>query len=153
MDAHAVRIDELLPHGRAMTLVDRLVSYSPARSTVAAVVSERCVFFEGTGVPAWAGIEYMSQAVAAHAGFEARLRGEPPAVGFVLGTRAYASLVAEFPNGCTLSIHVEPQGVEGNFGAFACAIEIDRVVATAVVNVYLPSLAELARLRTADAAR
>ena len=104
-------------------------------------------------MPAWAGIEYMSQAVAAHAGFEARLRGEPPAVGFVLGTRAYASLVAEFPNGCTLSIHVEPQGVEGNFGAFACAIEIDRVVATAVVNVYLPSLAELARLRTADAAR
>ena len=153
MDLSSVRIDELLPHGPKMTLVDRLESYTPVRSVVAALIDERCVFFDGTGVPAWAGIEYMSQAVAAHAGYEARLRGEPPAVGFVLGTRAYESLVDEFPSGCTLKIGVEPQALEGGFGKFMCTIEIERVIARAVVNVYRPSAEELARLREASAAR
>jgi len=153
MDLSSVRIGELLPHGLGMTLVDRLASYTPTRSVVGALVNERCVFFDRTGVPAWAGIEYMSQAVAAHAGYEARLRGEPPAVGFVLGTRAYESLVDEFPSGCTLTIGVEPQAVEGGFGAFMCTIEIERVIARAVINVYRPSVDELARLREASAAR
>jgi len=67
MDSNSVRIGELLPHGPEMTLVDRLVSYTPTGSVIAADISERCVFFDRTGVPAWAGIEYMSQAVAAHA--------------------------------------------------------------------------------------
>jgi predicted hotdog family 3-hydroxylacyl-ACP dehydratase len=153
MDFSSVRIGELLPHGPRMTLLDRLESYTPTRSVVAAHIDARCVFFDETGVPAWAGIEYMSQAVAAHAGYEARLRGEPPAVGFVLGTRVYESLVDEFPSGCTLSIGVEPQALEGGFGAFMCAIEIERVIARAVVNVYRPSADELARLREASAAR
>jgi len=153
MDLSSVRIGELLPHGPKMTLVDRLESYAPTRSVVAAFIDERCVFFDGTGVPAWAGIEYMSQAVAAHAGYEARLRGEPPAVGFALGTRAYESLGDEFPIGCTLTIAVEPQALEGGFGAFMCTIEIERVIARAVVNVYRPSADELARLREASAAR
>jgi predicted hotdog family 3-hydroxylacyl-ACP dehydratase len=153
MDLNTVRIGDLLPHGPRMTVVDRLVSYTPARSVVAAVVNERSMFFDRTGVPAWAGIEYMSQAVAAHAGFESRLRGEPPAVGFILGTRAYESFVLEFPNGCTLTIGVEPQPSEGGFGAFSCAIETDRVVATAVINVYRPSEDELARLRMSSAQR
>jgi predicted hotdog family 3-hydroxylacyl-ACP dehydratase len=153
MDFSSVRIGELLPHGPRMTLLDRLESYTPTRSVVAAHIDERCVFFDRTGVPAWAGIEYMSQAVAAHAGYEAWLIGEPPAVGFVLGTRTYESLVDEFPSGCTLSIGVEPQALEGGFGAFMCTIEIERVIARAVVNVYRPSADELARLREGSAAR
>lgn len=146
MDSSSVHVGELLPHGVEMTLVDRLVSYEPARSVVTAVISERCVFFDRTGVPAWAGIEYMSQAVAAHAGFEARLRGDPPAVGFVLGTRAYESYANEFPSGCTLTITVEPLVLEGGFATFRCAIATDRVLATAVISVYRPSVDELARL-------
>lgn len=153
MDSNSVRIGELLPHGPEMTLVDRLVSYTPTGSVIAADISERCVFFDRTGVPAWAGIEYMSQAVAAHAGYEARLRGEPPALGFVLGTRAYESLVDEFPSGCTLKISVEPQALEAGFGSFLCTIATDRVIATAVINVYRPSVDELERLRIASKAR
>jgi predicted hotdog family 3-hydroxylacyl-ACP dehydratase len=146
MDSSSVDVRELLPHGVEMTLVDRLVSYEPTRSVVTALISERCVFFDRTGVPAWAGIEYMSQAVAAHAGFEARLRGDPPAVGFVLGTRAYESHVNEFPSGCMLTITVEPLVLEGGFATFKCAIATDRVLATAVISVYRPSVDELARL-------
>ena len=153
MDPSAVPVGELLPHGAEMTLVDRLVSYGPARSVVTAAINDRCVFFDRTGVPAWAGIEYMSQAVAAHAGFEARLRGAPPAVGFVLGTRAYESFVDEFPSGCTLTISVEPLAQEQGFAAFKCSIETDRVLAAAVINFYRPSADELARLHVRRTAR
>jgi predicted hotdog family 3-hydroxylacyl-ACP dehydratase len=88
----------------------------------------------------------MAQTVAAHAGFEARLRGETPAIGLVLGTRAYASAVDEFPNGCTLTISVAPELVEGSFAAFNCTIETDHAVATAVLNIYRPTAEELARM-------
>jgi predicted hotdog family 3-hydroxylacyl-ACP dehydratase len=147
MDPAAIPVDELLPHGPEMIVIDRLVSYAPGRSAAVAEVSERSVFFERTGVPAWAGIEYMAQAVAAHAGFEARLRGEAPAIGFVLGTRTYECSVDEFPQGCRLTISVEPEFVEAGFAAFKCTIATDRVVATAVVNTYRPSSEDLARMQ------
>lgn len=130
-----------------MTLIERLVSYDAAGSVAVADVSERSVFFARTGVPAWTGIEYMSQTIAAHAGFEARLRGAPPAVGFVLGTRAYASLVDEFPMGSRLTIRVAPEHLDAAFGAFKCSIETDRIVATAVVNTYRPPADEIAKIR------
>ena len=147
MDPAAIPVEELLPHGPEMIVIDRLVSYDAARSVAVADVSERSVFFERTGVPAWAGIEYMAQAVAAHAGFAARLRGEAPAIGFVLGTRAYESVVDEFPRGCRLTITVELELAEGGFAAFKCAIATERVVATAVVNTFRPSAEELARMQ------
>jgi len=150
MNPAAIPVQELLPHGPEMIVIDRLVSYDAARSVAVADVSERSVFFERTGVPAWAGIEYMAQAVAAHAGFAARLRGESPAIGFVLGTRAYESVVDEFPRGCRLTISVEPELADAGFAAFKCAIEMDRVVATAVVNTYRPSAEELERMRPAS---
>jgi predicted hotdog family 3-hydroxylacyl-ACP dehydratase len=136
-----------VPHGPEMTLIERLVSYDGVRSVATARVDEDNVFFEHGGVPAWAGLEYMAQAIAAHAGFAARLRGARPPVGFLIGTRAYSSFVSHFPAGAQLSISVEPAVVEAGFASFNCAIETDRVVATAVVSVYQPSAEELARLR------
>src|SRR5687768_3395337 len=108
MDASSTPVHELVPHGPEMTLIERLQSYDPARSVAQARVDESSAFFERGGVPAWAGLEYMAQAVAAHAGFAARLRGERPAVGFLLGTRKYSSFVSHFPAGARLTISVEP---------------------------------------------
>src|SRR5688572_11914262 len=59
-----------------MTLIEKLISYDALRSVATARIDESNVFFENGGVPAWAGLEYMAQAIAAHAGFAARLRGE-----------------------------------------------------------------------------
>src|SRR5687768_10510576 len=102
MDASSTPVAELVPHGPEMTLIERLVSYDSARSVATARIDESSVFFEHGGVPAWAGLEYMAQAIAAHAGFAARLRGERPAVGFLVGTRAYSSFVTHFPAGVEL---------------------------------------------------
>ena len=144
MQCAAVPIGDLLPHGPEMTLIDRLVEYTPQRSVAAVTIRSSSRFCLPPGVPAWVGIEYMAQAIAAHAGYEARLRGEPLAIGFLLGTRDYRCDVREFPLGATLTITVEPLLAEGRLGAFRCSIAADAVVATAVVNVYRPTSEELA---------
>ena len=144
MDCADVPIGELLPHGPEMTLIERLIEYSPQRSVATAVLTPRSRFAEAGGVPAWVGVEYMAQTIAAHAGYEGRLRGQPPAIGFLLGTRAYRSELGVFPHGATLTISVEPLVTDGKLGAFMCAIAIDRVVSTAVVNTYRPTVDVLA---------
>ena len=147
MDCSATPIGELLPHGPEMTLIDQLVEYSPQRSVATVFVTERSPFFLRSGVPAWVGIEYMAQAIAAHAGLDARLRGERPPVGFLLGTRAYESEVGEFALGSTLRITVEPVVREALFAAFQCSIATDRVIAKAIVNTYQPEAHELEAFR------
>lgn len=149
MDASSISVAELLPQGPEAVVIDALVEHSATRSVAVAYIDERSTYWEDSGVPAWAGIEYMAQAIAAHAGLEARARGEPPAIGFVLGTRAYATSVERFPDGSKLTVTVEPELVAGAFAAFRCAIAIDGVVATAVVTTYRPSPEELETLRSA----
>jgi predicted hotdog family 3-hydroxylacyl-ACP dehydratase len=151
MDSSSVPIGELLPHGPEMTLIERLTEYSPRRSVATVTVTPRSRFVDGGGVPAWVGIEYMAQTIAAHAGYEGRLRGVPPAIGFLLGTRAYRTDIGVFPLGVTLTISVEPLLSDAKLGAFQCAIATDRVVATAVVNTYQPSADELAAVHRAAA--
>jgi predicted hotdog family 3-hydroxylacyl-ACP dehydratase len=147
MDCSGIPIGELLPHGPEMTVIDRLVEYSPQRSVATVVVTETSPFFLGSGVPAWLGIEYMAQTIAAHAGAEARLHGERPPIGFLLGTRAYESEVGEFVLGSALTITVEPVVREARLAAFQCTIATDHVVAKAVVNTYQPAAHELTGFR------
>jgi len=155
MDTSAIPVTELVPHGPRMTIIDKLESYEARRSVALAEVRADSVFLEGGGVPAWAGIEYMAQTVAAHAGAEARLRGARPAVGFLVGTRSYESDVAEFPVGSRLTITVEPVeplgplGAAGGLATFDCSIGLGAAaVARAIINTYVPSGAEVAQLES-----
>ena len=87
------------------------------------------------------------QTSAINAARSSGISGGPPAIGFLLGTRAYRSELGEFPLGATLSISVEPLVADPKLGAFQCAIALDRIVATAVVNTYQPAADELVLLR------
>jgi predicted hotdog family 3-hydroxylacyl-ACP dehydratase len=147
MDPASVPITEILPHGAKMVVIDRLVAHDHTRSVASVTVRRDSKFCEKTGVPGWVGIEYMAQTVAAHAGFDARLRGKPPAIGFLLGTRSYECRVAEFPLGSELEITVEPLFTDAGLGSFNCIIESDEVLASAVISIYQPDDEELARLK------
>jgi predicted hotdog family 3-hydroxylacyl-ACP dehydratase len=147
MDPASIQVTEILPHGPAMVVIDRLVAYDGTKSVASATVRRDSKFFEETGIPAWAGIELMAQTVAAHAGFEARLRGEPPKIGFLLGTRSYECRVAEFPLGAELKITVERLFTEAGLGSFNCTIEHDEVLASAVISTFQPDDDELARIK------
>lgn len=142
-DIVRVPIAELLPMQPPMVFLDRVVSYEDPKLVTEVDIRPGIPFCEDDGVPAWIGIEYMAQAVAAHAGVEARLRGEPPTIGFLLGTRAYRCSIDRFALGERLRIHVEPLFSEEGLGAFSCSIEMADTVAAATVNVYQPEKGSL----------
>lgn len=121
-----------------MVFLDRVVTCDENGLVAETTVDRENLFCEDDGMPAWVGIEYMAQSVAAYAGVQARLRGEPPMVGFLLGTRAYKCSVSRFPLGETLTILVESLFSESGLGAFSCSIVADHPVASATINVFQP---------------
>lgn len=135
-------IRKLMPHSGQMVLLDRVISADADNLCAEVRIHEGSVFAGETGVGAWAGIEYMAQAVAAHAGWVALQRGEEVKVGFLLGSRKYEASVAEFTLGSVLRVHVLRvlQGDNG-LGAFECRIDIvdgHASAATATVTVFQP---------------
>lgn len=139
MDCTDIPVCELLPHEPPMVLLDRAISFKDATLVAEVDVRADSILCQGDGIPGWVGIEYMAQAVAAHAGCQARLEGKPPAIGYLLGTRSYKCSLAAFPVGETLQVHIESLYVEMGLGAFACRIDIGETVASAKINVYQPS--------------
>ncbi len=137
-------IASLVPHGGPMLLLDRLISADADNLVAQVTIGAASQFFDGAGVGSWVGIEYMAQAIAAHAGYAALRRGAPVKVGFLLGARRYEVKRARFALGSVLHVHVHRalQG-ENGLGAFECRIEeigpaplAD--VASATVTVFQP---------------
>ena len=138
MNLSDITVSEVLPHDPPMVLLDRILAFEESTLIAEVTIRADSMFCDGDGVPGWVGLEYMAQAVAAHAGLQARQRGEPPAIGYLLGTRSYLCEAETFPVGEKLTVHVESLFVEMALGAFACRVESDRPLATATVNVYQP---------------
>ena len=58
-------IEQLLPHAGRMILLDRVVEWDAERIVCERVVRKGDAFIESNGLPGWAGIELMAQAIAA----------------------------------------------------------------------------------------
>lgn len=135
-------IAQLVPHGGQMVLLDRVLAYEDERFCAELTITPETVFFDGAGVGSWVGIEYMAQAIAAHAGYQARLRGEAVKVGFLLGARRYQASVPAFALGSVLHVHIQ-HAMQGDNGlaAFECRIDdatSGAILAHATVTVFEP---------------
>jgi predicted hotdog family 3-hydroxylacyl-ACP dehydratase len=133
-------IAELMPHGGRMRLLDRILEGDADSLLAEVTVREDSLFFANGGVGGWVGIEFMAQAVAAWAGWHARLRGEAPRVGFLLGTRRYECSRPVFKPGECLRIEVLRQfSADNGLGQFDCTITIGtETVAKAALTVFEP---------------
>lgn len=134
-------IEALIPHRGEMILIDALIDYSDNSVDVSCTPkAEGLLIEEQQRMPGWVGIELMAQAIATFAGVSARLRGDEPKVGFLLGTRAYTSHVDHFPVGQGFMIRATQLYLdEGGLGAFECRIFHDsEMLAEATVNVFEP---------------
>src|SRR4051812_49176307 len=88
------RIEDLLPHGRPMILLDELIGMGEGRLSAALTVRPGVPFFEaGRGVPAHIAIEWMAQTCGAYVGVAALEAGQPIGLGFLLGTRDFQAAV------------------------------------------------------------
>ncbi|RFP11606.1 3-hydroxylacyl-ACP dehydratase [Duganella sp. BJB488] len=135
-------VRELVPHSGRMVLLDRVLSADDDNLCAEVRIHAGSMLAGEEGVGAWVGIEYMAQAIAAHAGWLALQRGEAVKVGFLLGSRKYASSVPLFATGSVLLVHVQRvlQG-ENGLGAFDCRIDVAggaSAVGTATVTVFQP---------------
>ena len=134
-----VNIADILPHAGRMVLLDKVIKYDQQTMVVETRVRKDGLFDDGQTVPAWLGIEYMAQAVAAHGGMMRYLAGKPINIGFLLGTRRYNSNTSSFNVGDLLTITVERLIEDQGLSAFACQIVGNGIDISAKLNVYQPN--------------
>lgn len=133
-------VAELLPQSGPMMLLDAVLEAGEHHIICTLTVRDDGLFSTADGrVPAWVGIEYMAQTIAAYSGYHRKRRGEPVDLGFLLGTRYYQCSVPAFPRRARLEVRADKDmdGLNG-LSIFACRIQGDNIEATASLNVFLP---------------
>ena len=154
-------IRTLLPHGKAAVLLERVVAHD-AMKTVCTVDPEAGTHFrdDDGSIPAYVGLEYMAQTIAAHGGLAAleeqaeaaaasqprertdeQMAGEPPHArpGFFVGTRRMFFHVDRFAQGEPLVVSAVHVRSTGALHAFDCAIAgaSGAPMVSGVLTVYL----------------
>ena len=131
-------IEELIPHSERMVLLDRIIDFNEQSLAAELTVRDDGLFGDSKTVPAYVGIEYMAQAIAAYAGIQAKQAGEAIKIGFLLGTRRYSSNVSCFTVGTTLTVQVKNIIQDEKLGVFDCKIYATGIEITANLTVYQP---------------
>ena len=136
-------IRSLLPHSGRMVLLDRLLHAGAEELQAEVTIRADSLFCQPHGVPAWVGVEYMAQAIAAYAGYSAKQRGESVKIGFLLGTRRYEAACAEFAIGSVLQVQVQKLlQADNGIGSFECHIRAStnmQQLASATITVFQPA--------------
>ena len=131
--------EELVPHSGDMSLLDEILEVGEESLTAQLTVRDDGIFSRNHSVPAYVGIEYMAQAVAAFSGFHAREAGKAVELGFLLGTRRFTTNVATFPCGAQLQIAVERLlQADNGMATFECRLSGEGIEQVARLNVYQP---------------
>ncbi|MEZ9233685.1 hotdog family protein [Vibrio amylolyticus] len=135
-------IEQLLPHDRPMILIDRALNIEAESIHAQVNIGEHNLFFDkdSQSIPAYVGIEFMAQSVAAWSGYHALQKGEQPPIGFLLGSRRYAAHCDTFLNGQVLDIHAEQVMENNGMAVFSASISFQgKELATCQLNVYVPN--------------
>ncbi|AFK64558.1 thioester dehydrase family protein [Advenella kashmirensis WT001] len=142
----------LLPHAGSMILLDEIVAYSDSQLQALARIGPDHLFLDENGqLPMWCAIEIMAQGVAALAGCHAHDAGQPPKLGFLLGSRQIDILRPTVAQGSLLCVQVEASTRDeaSGFGVFDCRLSLlhepgdantdsAETVATARLSVFSP---------------
>ena len=131
-------IKELVPHSGKMLLLEHVIDYDRQSLTAEIIVRQDGLFDQGQTVPAWLGIEYMAQTIAAFTGVTDRLAGRPIRSGFLLGTRRYEVDRSAFDVGEQLIVAVTELMRDQALAVFDCQLSGNNVTASAKLNVYQP---------------
>jgi predicted hotdog family 3-hydroxylacyl-ACP dehydratase len=136
-------VADLVPHSGKMSLLSTILDYGEDWLQAEVVITAESMFADAQGVPAWIGLEYMAQAIAAYSGLKERLQDGRPRIGFLLGSRKYLCNAERFAIGQRLVVTVSPE-LEGSNGlnVFNAELHGDGISASAVVNVFQPDDAD-----------
>lgn len=142
--AELPRLEQILPHAGAMILLSRVLEHESGRTVCEARAGAHALARDASGgQPAWMGLEYMAQCVAAHAGLVGWTQGEPPRMGFLVGVRQVELLARRFRPGQRLvatARHVWG-GTQGMV-SFDCELadgESGGLLARGRINCFMPA--------------
>jgi predicted hotdog family 3-hydroxylacyl-ACP dehydratase len=126
-----------------MSLLDTILDYGDGWLQAEVHITPESTFADDQGVPAWIGMEYMAQAIAAYAGLQDRLKGEKPKIGLLLGSRKYLCTTDYFTFGQTLSLTVNLElEADNGLSVCKCVLKGQGVEASANLNVFKPANSE-----------
>jgi len=135
-------IEQVLPHGHPMILLDSLDDFCEEKATCTTLITTQSLLFDSglQGVPSYVGIEYMAQTIAAYANANEIVNKRPVEIGFLVSSRKYKCNYSVFKLGMALQITAKQlYKDESGLSAFDCAIFInDDEVASARINVFQP---------------
>ena len=132
-------IADVVPHSGRMLLLDRIVHYDAESLTSELTVRGDAPFVRDGAVGAWVALEYMAQTIAAFAGCDARTRGEPPKVGFLIASRQFSSNTPSIPVATTLQVHVVRELLDASgLGAFTGTVRGEGIMIDATLSVFQP---------------
>ena len=132
-------LHRLVPHRGPMLLLDEVVDASPAHLVAKHRVREGV--WPTEGMPAYVTIEILAQAIAAFESSRSPRGDGKPAIGVLLGTRAFRSRRPAFAAGTTLILRVDEQMSDpSGFGAFQGSVqdEAGETLAEGMLKVYRP---------------
>ena len=116
-------ISGLVPHTRTMALLERVIYRDANRIDCLMKISAQDPFINEYGnVPAYVGIEYMSQGVAAHSSLNKTDKTERGKIGVLLGSIKVELFVQEFFQKQELLISANFLMERDGFGVFDCDI-------------------------------
>ena len=134
-----------VPQGQGMCLLDRILAVDDAGLRAGVMPGADDLFATAAGVPGWTGLEWLAQAVAAWAGWHAAARGEPPAIGFLIGTRRFETAREHLATGRSYQVTISLEfRADNGLGHFQGQIldENGTCLATGTVTVLQPSADE-----------
>jgi predicted hotdog family 3-hydroxylacyl-ACP dehydratase len=98
----------VVPHRGRMLLLSGVKGYNLKERSIEAEyhITSDCLFYDPAmvGVPAWAGFEFIAQAISAYSGIRDRENGIPPKMGYILSIASMQMCVSIFGNGSTVEI-------------------------------------------------
>lgn len=131
---------DVIPQSGPMCLIDAIADYGADWIETRVDVRVDGLFGSADGVPAWVGIEYMAQTVAAWSGIEQVQAGRKPDIGLLVGTRRCEFEADRFLPGWIL--HVRARLLlrdDTDLAVFDCSIRHgQKPLAQAQVKVYRP---------------
>ena len=133
-------IAELIPHSGSMILLDKILEFDEHSLSAELVVRDDSLLSHNKKIPAWVGIEYMAQTIAAYAGIHSKKLGEPINLGFLLGTRRYTSNIDSLDIGTVLTIKITKIIHDDKLGVFDCKIYGTGIEINANLNVFQPPI-------------
>jgi|TARA_B110000503_G_scaffold44630_1_gene72881 predicted hotdog family 3-hydroxylacyl-ACP dehydratase len=133
-------LNDFVKHSGSMLLIDNFLSYDNQGIVVDVTITEKSLFFKNGYVPAWIGLEYAAQAVAAWAGLQAKRKKHKTKIGLLISCHRYECTRSNFVLGEKLTITTKEEFRDRKMGSYYCVIKDKNQIeiVTVTINAFLP---------------